>query len=497
MSQTRYVTTPIYYVNDRPHIGHAYTTIAADVLARWWRSQGDDVFFLTGTDEHGAKVAESAAAAGKTVTEFIAEHRVEFQRSYERLGIRYDKFIATTDPSHERQVVAFLEKLKRNDAIYEGEYRGLYCVGCEDFYTEKELIDGCCPVHGTAPEEIKERNFFFKLSSFLPDVERRIRNGEIQIEPKARRNETLALMKQGIPDFSISREKVTWGIPFPGDPKQTVYVWAEALQNYITALGALEPDRTQFETFWPHALHIIGKDILKFHAVWWPALLLAAGERPPQRIFAHGFFTVDGKKMSKSLGNVLNPNTMVETFGMDGTRYLLLTQFPFGGDGDVQRERFVEKYNADLANGIGNYASRVLAMVQKYSGSEVPTGDAGAAVMKKIGTAKVRFDEAMESLQFDGALKTIRELLAFGDSIVDTKKPWELAKNKNEQLSVVLVELLTLLTFVTYRIVPFMPETAEKIGAALGIDVSHEDKQWPLPPGRALQPLPPLFPRLT
>ena len=488
-----YITTPIYYVNDRPHIGHAYTTIAADVLARWHRRKGDDVFFLTGTDEHGAKVAESAAKAGLDPKVFADQNSEKFRTVFQRLDLSFDQFIRTTDAAHERQVAEFLTKLKERNAIYEGEYRGLYCTGCENFITEKELVDGTCPIHKTEPKRISERNYFFRLKDYLPRVEELIRSGAIQIEPASRLQETLGLLGQGLEDFSISRENVAWGIPFPFDTTQTVYVWVEALQNYITAIG-YHDDRSRFERYWPSVTHLMAKDILKFHTIYWPALLLAAGEEPPKRIFLHGFFTVNGEKMSKSLGNVIDPNLLIDQFGSDGARYLLLSQFPFGEDGDIQEDRFIEKYNADLANGFGNLASRVVTMIHKFSGGEVPVA-AGVSreVMERINSACAAADQALERFAFERAFQSIFSLIAYADGIIDKEKPWELAKTDAEGLKQVLYDLLAILVAVTALLQPFLPKATATLSSVLGIsDLSGASV---LPPGRSLAPLTPLFPR--
>lgn len=490
-----YITTPIYYVNDQPHIGHAYTTVAADVLARWHRLDGDDVFFLTGTDEHGAKVAESAKKAGLDPKAFADQNSEKFRATFQRLNLSFDHFIRTTDSSHERQVGAFLAKLKDNGALYEGEYRGLYCTGCETFVTEKELVGGKCPIHKTVPSVITEQNYFFRLQDYLAEVERRIREKEIRIEPESRLQETLGLFKQGLEDFSVSREKVTWGIPFPFDPKQTVYVWVEALQNYITAIGYSD-DRSRFTAWWPHVMHLMAKDILKFHTVYWPALLLAAGEEPPKRIFLHGFFTVNGEKMSKSLGNVIDPNRLIDQFGDDGARYLLLSQFPFGEDGDIQEGRFVEKYNADLANGFGNLASRVLAMVHKFSGGEVPVADGvSPEVAEQTTSTRAAVDDALAHCAFERAFQSIARLIAFGDGVIDREKPWQLAKTDPERLKQVLFDLLAIVANVTVLHHPFLPKATAALATALGFGELTREVP-PLPPGRSLATLMPLFPRL-
>jgi methionyl-tRNA synthetase len=492
-----YITTPIYYVNDQPHIGHAYTTIAADALARWHRQKGDDVFFLTGTDEHGAKVAESAHKAGKEPKAFTDENSRKFQEVFERLAITNDRFLRTTDDDHVRRVQLFMAKLKKSGAIRRGVYEGLYCTGCENFLTEKELVDGKCPVHKRSPERIKEENYFFKLTDYLPEVRTLIETHAIRIEPESRRREALGLLDQGLEDFSISREKVAWGIPFLDDPKQTIYVWVEALQNYITAIGYGE-DAQQFKRYWPSVTHLMAKDILKFHTIYWPALLLAAGEEPPKRIFLHGFFTVNGEKMSKSLGNVIDPKTLADQFGSDGTRWLLLGQFPFGDDGDIRADQFATQYNADLANGIGNLASRILTMIQKFTGGEVPSGDGvSAATQSLTRKAITAVDEAFAAFAFHRALREIRSLVAEGDGIVDREKPWELAKNDPARLAHVLTDLLAILGAVAVCIRPLLPNASRELDQALGLRDMATIEPPCFPPGRSLGPLKPLFPRVA
>ncbi len=499
MSDPLYITTPIYYVNDKPHIGHAYTTLAADVLTRYHRLRGREVFFLTGTDEHGAKVAESAAKAGMGPKAFCDQYSESFQAAFAALNLRYDRFIRTTDSDHVQQVTSFIATLQERGAIYEGVYEGLYCTGCEAFYTETEADSGKCPTHQRPLIPLKEKNYFFRLTKYADEVERKIRSGEIRIEPETRRQETLGLFKQGLRDFSVSREKVTWGIPFPGDPTQTVYVWVDALQNYLTGIGTTA-NRERFDHFWPHVLHFMAKDILKFHAIYWPALLIAAGERPPARLFVHGFFTLNGNKMSKSLGNVIDPLALVEKFGADATRYLLLSQFPFGEDGDIQEERFAEKYNADLANTFGNLASRVIAMVGKYCGAEMPVASSTMLPLRAV--AREAWEDstaAFERLAFDRALKAVLKLMIAGNLRVDQAKPWVLAKTDPKELSNVLADLLLLLRDSAWLLAPFLPEKAQALADALGLGRLDDIRRAndPLPVGRSLRPLSPLFPRLS
>lgn len=459
-----YITTPIYYVNDRPHIGHAYTTIAADVLARYWRRKigKDNVFFLTGTDEHGTKVAEKAEAEGKTPKVYADEISQLFKEAWGNLGIEYNQFIRTTDKQHKKAVDVFMLKLKESGALYEGTYEGLYCTGCERFYTEKELTDGKCPLHHTVPHTVKEKNWFFHLSDYAERVKEMIESDEMLIEPETSKKETLGLFKQGLEDFSITRESVKWGIPLVFDKKQTIYVWIEALQNYISAIGYGD-DEKQFNKWWPADVHLMGRDILKFHAIFWLALLLAVGLKPPQKQFVHGFFSIDGKKMSKSLGNVIDPNHLVDQFGSDATRYLLLSQFPFGQDGDIKAARFKEQYNADLANGFGNLVARTTNMVEKYAAGVVETVERTNDVRK--------IEKHIEQLEFDQALKEWNKIVTWANVQIDQAEPWKLAKSgadhDKKQLEELLKRLVATIKSLGQVIEPFMPGVAAKVGEQL------------------------------
>ncbi|PIY96965.1 MAG: methionine--tRNA ligase [Candidatus Kerfeldbacteria bacterium CG_4_10_14_0_8_um_filter_42_10] len=451
-----YITTPIYYVNDKPHIGHAYTTIAADVLARWHRLKGDEVFFLTGTDEHGAKVEESAKKAGKSPLELCDENSEKFKKTFESLNLSFDYFIRTTDQRHKEAVAKFMQKLWENGDIYEGTYEGLYCTGCENFLTEKELVNGKCPIHLTVPEKITEKNYFFKLKKYLPQVKELIEKDEIKIRPEDKKKETLGLFQQGLEDFSVSRERVKWGIPLPFDQSQVTYVWVEALQNYVSAIGYGDNEK-EFKKWWIEAdvLHLMAKDILKFHCIYWPALLLAAGEKPPKELFLHGFFTINGQKMSKSLGNVIDPNEMVKKYGADATRYLLLSQFPFGQDGDIKAEKFDEQYNAYLANGIGNLVSRVANLIEQ----------GGGQLNKKLKTSDLIFKEVsrhLEKLEFTEAIAVFESEINNLDYKLQKEKPWEKAVNDENRLKFLQETAGTILA-IANAIEPFMPETGAAI----------------------------------
>lgn len=495
-----YITTPIYYINAAPHIGSAYPTIASDVLARYHRLKGDEVWFLTGSDEHGAKMADTALLAGKEPQEFCDEIAAQFQLLWDELDISNDDFIRTTSDRHKAGVIKLLTKLKAVDAIYEGEYEGYYCQGCEAFKTERELINGECPDHHTKPQLISEKNYFFNLKKYLPELERLIDEDKIQILPASKKKEVLGLFKQEISDFSISRSSLKWGIPLPWDDSQVTYVWADALSNYLTALGYASDDQSKVEKFWPADVHIVGKDIIKFHCIFWPAMLLAAGIEPPKAVYAHGFFTVDGDKMGKSMGNVIDPNNLIKEFGTDATRYLLLSQFPFGQDGDIKASQFVIQYNSDLANGIGNFASRVTAMAEKYFNGVVPERSSE----QKIATEAIWVDyqKALDNFQVDGAINAIKKINQLGDAYVESSKPWELAKTDPERLKEVIYNLLELLRHLALMLYPVMPETSEKIFIALGqADFKNrkisELQAWGLlEPGSEVRKNEALFPRI-
>lgn len=453
-----YVTTPIYYVNDKPHIGSAYTTIAADVLARLHRQLGKDVHFLVGTAEHGDKIAGSAEKAGQDVQAFVDEMAAKFSFAWDQLAIAPDDFIRTTEPRHAEAVRLFFLKLKDSGKVYEADYEGLYCVGCESFKKENELVNGLCPLHNKKPEVVKERNWFFKLSDYAGTLKERIEENDIVIAPATRRNEILSFIKQGLEDISISRPRAKFSLPLPWDESQRIYVWIEELFNYCSALGF--PDQENFKKYWPADLQLMGKDIIKFHCIIWPALLLAIGEQPPKKIFAHGFFTVDGQKISKTLGNVIDPLDWVEKYGADAVRYFLLREVPFGQDGDVSEEKIKIRYTADLANGLGNLFSRLTNMVEQYLDGDV--GDFIASP-KDLSDATVRFID----LDFAGGLTRIWEEVAWANQLIDKAKPWELQKTEPAKVKELLVNLTALLYDIALKLSPVMPETANKIRSHL------------------------------
>lgn len=458
------MTTPIYYVNDVPHLGHAYTTLAADILARFERQRLDvnNVFFLTGTDEHGANIAQAAEKHGKSPQAYVDEVAPRFQETWQKLNIKPDYFIRTTDPRHEKIATQILEKI-RERYIYEGVYEGWYCLGCEKFLTELEMVEGKCPLHPTRePDFQKEENYFFKLKELAPQILRRLEEGEYQILPTERHNEIISRLKQDVEDISISRAGVSWGIPVPWDKNQTIYVWFEALLNYYTA--------TQFvagkQEFWPPGLQLMAKDILWFHAVIWPAILIAAELPLPKTIFAHGFFTLNGQKMSKSLGNVISPEELVQKFGVDGTRYLLMSQYPFGADGDINLDKFKEKYKGDLADGLGNLVSRITKLGESLS---FPTDKLDISqenvTIKNIETFLLD-PEHPNFLRIDLALDIIWRTIRGLDTYISKERPWEneASDDKRKLGKIVVVgHALELLHEIAEALEPFLPETSKNI----------------------------------
>jgi len=508
-----YITTPIYYVNDRPHIGHGYSTVAADVLARYKRLFGVESFFLTGTDEHSFNVQRAAEKAGKTPQELVDENVQFFKSAWKKLGIENSYFVRTTDKRHEEAVQRFITKLHEvttpdgKSAIYPGEYKGLYCVGCEKFLTEKDLTeDGLCPDHLAKPEYLSEKNYFFRLTSYLDQVKELIETDKLRILPKERKNEVLGLFKQGLDDFSISREKATWGVPIPFDPDQKAYVWVDALPNYITAIGYGD-DRETFEKWWNGArvVHVIGKDILKFHAIFWPAMLLAAGEKAPDTIYIHGYFTIAGQKMSKSLGNVISNEELVERFGSDASRYLMLNMFPFGIDGDIRVDEFYVKYNSDLANDFGNLISRTVKLTMQPFGGQVPpvgemTGDE-TAVHEFIRSSVQKCREQVEALNPNGAAESFMDVCRTLNRYFDSQKPWALAKEgKLDRLGTVLRTTLEGIRCVSVLAYPYMPNKCRELREILATDpvpksLDEAESFGLLTEGSELRLDSPLFPR--
>ena len=464
-----YITTPIYYVNDEPHIGHAYTTIVADVLSRYHRWQGDAVFFLTGTDEHGAKVAEMAVKNNMTPKEFCDQNSARFRAAWQILNITNDYFIRTTDPLHERAVVNIFQQLYDGGYLEEREYQGNYCVGCEKFLNDRDLINGQCPDHKRVPEVIIEKNWFFKLEQFLPKIGELIKDDQIKIRPESRKNEVLGLIKDGVlTDFSVSRQKskVAWGVELPFDQNQVSYVWVDALSNYITAIGyPFQMD--DFKKWWPCEVHLMAQDILKFHAVYWPVILLALGLDVPQSEFIHGFFTINGEKMSKTIGNVIKPQELVDRFGADAARYLLLSQFPFGQEADIRENLFAERYNSDLANGLGNAVARITNLIEKNKINidwqvKIVTGEQQLIFSESCQQWEEERRMEFAQYRFDLVLAAINQRLKNNiDTFLSDKKPWQMAMGPElvEVLSITACELKLITTWLQ----PFMPQVTQQI----------------------------------
>jgi methionyl-tRNA synthetase len=509
--QAFYVTTPIYYVNDVPHLGHAYTTVNVDFLSRYRRLQGRPVHFLTGTDEHGQKVLRSAEARGLAPKEWADEIVPRWTEVWKALDISYDDFIRTTEERHERPVQSFVQALYDKGDIYLGTYEGLYCVGCEAFKTPDELVDGKCPLHGTEPEVVKEDNYFFRLSNYAPALIERFESDPKSILPETRRNEVLGKLRAGLDDLSISRVSFDWGVPIPWDPKHVIYVWIDALQNYITAVGYASNDET-FARLWPATIHFIGKDILWFHTVIWQAMLMALELPLPETVFAHGFLQVGGEKMSKSKLTGISPHDLLETFGSDGVRYYLAREVSFGLDGEVSYEGMVARYNADLANDLGNLVSRVTAMIGRYLNGQIPQpprDDELTSAEQGFHETQRRvfeeFDRAMDEVAPHEALKSAWVFVRKANAYVEETAPWTLAKDdaSARRLEIVLYELADALRLIALLVFSITPRAAQELWSRLGLDGSIEERTLTeegrrslLPAGSRVRGGGPLFPRV-
>lgn len=489
MNKSYYITTPIYYVNGLPHIGHSYTTIAADCLARHKRARGYEVYFLTGTDEHGQKVLKAAQEEGRTPQEFVDSIIPRFKEAWKKLDISYDDFIRTTEERHIKAVQYVLNALFEKGDLYLGEYEGLYCVPCEVFWTEKQAQGNLCPDCKRPVEKIKESNYFFKISKYQEWLIKYIKDHPEFIQPQIRCNEVLSFLQENkLNDLCVSRPKsrLNWGIPLPFSQDHVTYVWFDALINYISALG-FPSQKGKFEKFWPVAIHLIGKDILRQHAVFWPIMLKSLEINLPKTIFAHGWWQVGEEKMSKSRGNVVNPLDVIDEFGIDVYRYFLLREVPFGSDGTFSKESLIKRFNGDLANDLGNLVYRTLTMAEKYFGGKIPQMDkdrldtGSKEILQKIKTLSAAVDAALERLDFITALEAVWDLIGRCNKYIEEAKPWHLKKeNKAKELENFIAVLISAIRSVAGEIKFFMPQTAEKISAQIKSD--HIIKGEPLFP---------------
>ncbi|MBL8673174.1 MAG: methionine--tRNA ligase [Alphaproteobacteria bacterium] len=507
---TYYITSPIYYVNDVPHIGHAYTSLACDVLARFHRLDGKRVKFLTGTDEHGQKVEKAALAKGTEPKAFTDEVSENFRALSPLMRFSNDDFIRTTEPRHTRSVQALWKRLMDRGEIYLGAYEGWYSVRDEAFYDEKELTDGPggkkrAP-SGADVEWVKEPSYFFRLKNWQDRLLALYRERPDFIAPDSRRNEVVRFVEGGLDDLSISRTSFKWGIPVPGDPAHVMYVWLDALTNYITAVGYPDEASSDYQAFWPADLHMVGKDILRFHAVYWPAILMAAGLEPPRRVFAHGWWTSEGQKMSKSLGNVIAPKHLVERYGLDPARYFLLREVPFGQDGDFSHRALVGRLNGDLANDFGNLAQRVLSMIAKNCASKVPqhgpATDADRALLDAASALLPKVRAELANQQFHRALEAIWAVVADANRYVDAQAPWALRKTDPARMAAVLHVLADVLRRLGILVQPFMPDTAARLLDQLAVPPAARSfgslaVETGLVPGTALPRPEGLFPRFV
>lgn len=475
---TYYLTTAIAYANAAPHIGFALELLYTDVMARYQRLLGKEVYFLTGTDEHGQKILKTAQEHGQDPQSFTDEQSSKFSELADLWNISNTDFIRTTEARHQTGAQKFWQASMDNGDIYKKTYSGLYCVGCESFKTEKDLVDGLCPDHKKAPELLEEENYFFKLSKYQTQLEKLYTDNKNFVTPSSRFNEMHNILKNGLEDISVSRskDKLPWGIAVPNDDKQVMYVWFDALTNYITALGYGSSDETKFEKFWP-AVHVIGKEINRFHALLWPAMLLSAGLDLPRQIAVHGWMTVDGQKMSKTIGNVINPIELTSQYPLEAVRYFLMREIPFNDDGDFSNDKFRERYTADLANGLGNFTSRVLTMIEKYCDNQIPG-------VENIDNNFINFIKTeiwpnytknMDGWDFVHAYETVWKLVTACDQMISDKKPWSLAKEgKLQEVKDLLYHLCEALRQIAIMIYPAMPETSQKIISQLGLDVNTE-----------------------
>ena len=463
MREKFYITTAIDYVNASPHLGHALEKVQADAIARYKRLLNKEVYFLTGVDEHGIKIVRSAQGAGKNVENFVDENSAKFRELTKKLNISNDDFIRTSDKNRHWPGARLLwKKLVEVGDIYKGKYSGYYCVGCEAYIKESDLINGKCPYHYAEPEKIEEENYFFRLSRYADEIKKRIESGELKILPESGKNEILAVIRKGIEDISFSRpvEKLAgWGVPVPNNDSQLMYVWCDALANYVSALGYGSGDESNFQKFWPADLHVIGKDILRFHALIWPAMLMSAKLPLPKKLFVHGFIISDGKRMSKTLGNVIDPFDLIERYGVDAARYYLLREITPFGDGDITEKKFKEAYNANLANGLGNLVARIMKMSEQYLKSE--------KFKVESGKLPENYKKFMDSFELSKAMDLIWQKISEMDLYIQKTQPFKLVKEDEEKAKKILRELVSGLWDIALMLKPFLPKTSEKIIIAI------------------------------
>ena len=496
-----YLTTPIYYVNAAPHIGHAYTTIAADVLVRHHRQRGDETFFLTGTDENASKVYRVAEEQGLDPKVYVDEIVEQWRALPERVGAEYDFFIRTTDEGHHRFVQEFLQRIYDNGDIYQDVYSGLYCVGCEEFKSEADLVDGLCPEHGIPPERIEETNYFFRLSAYQDRLLELYDEQPDFVLPRNRYNEARSFIEGGLEDFSVSRAGQPWGVPIPWDEGQVTYVWVDALINYLSALTYARDGEDLRERFWPEVRHLLGKDILRFHCVYWPALLLAAGYEVPKQLFVHGWLLLDDRKISKSLGNALDPLDLVDVYGADAVRFWALRSVSFGQDGNTSLEGLHERYERELGNDLGNLVSRTTAMIARYRDGRVAPARPNEELADALDALRGKLVDRFDAWDLTGALEDIWELVRWLNRYVELTAPWQLAKDeaRADELDAVLYDLADGVHAVAVALSPYLPETAPLILGALGqpVELGLERVAYGVTrPTDGIAAAAPLFPRV-